>query len=660
MIGDMPMQKARILYVDDDMENLTSFKAIFRRRYEVYLAESAHQALDILDTTDIQVLITDQRMPGMTGSDLLEIVAERYPQILRYMLTGFSDFDPLVDAINKGQVQGYFTKPIDREFILSRIEDGLQRYYLQWKNQTLLEELQQREMFLNAIFEHIPDLIFVKDANSLRFVRLNRSVERLLGYPVKEMVGKTDYDFFPKEEADFFVEKDREVLQSGKLLDIPEEPIHSAHSGKRWLHTKKIPIYDPDGTPRYLLGISRDMTETITLREQQKILQHRLNHAQKMESIGLLAGGIAHDFNNILTAIIGYSELSLALAEKGSTFENYVREIYNAGNRAKELVQQILTVARRQQVERMPIQLSTIAKEAIRFLRSSIPTSIDIQTDWRSMAYVLADPGQIHQIFMNLFTNAVQAMETGIGTITVTVSDHRVNGRQTEDIGLDAGDYVRIIISDTGKGIPPEHLDKIFEPYFTTKEKGVGTGLGLSIVHGIVKSYGGDISVKSQVGIGTTFTIDLPTIEYGSWRCSQIQQTVLPTGIERILLIDDETTVVQVCMEMLTKLGYQVTGMTDSAAALELFRKMPGDFDLIITDMTMPGMTGDVLARECINIRPDIPVILCTGYNRQVTESRAAELGIRCLMMKPIPFENLSRTVRQVLDEARKPPVPSA
>lgn len=207
MIGDMPMQKARILYVDDDMENLTSFKAIFRRRYEVYLAESAHQALDILDTTDIQVLITDQRMPGMTGSDLLEIVAERYPQILRYMLTGFSDFDPLVDAINKGQVQGYFTKPIDREFILSRIEDGLQRYYLQWKNQTLLEELQQREMFLNAIFEHIPDLIFVKDANSLRFVRLNRSVERLLGYPVKEMVGKTDYDFFPKEEADFFCRK---------------------------------------------------------------------------------------------------------------------------------------------------------------------------------------------------------------------------------------------------------------------------------------------------------------------------------------------------------------------------------------------------------------------------------------------------------------------
>ncbi len=654
MITEMPMQKARILYVDDDVENLNSFKAAFRRRYEVFLAESAHQALDILDTTDIQVLITDQRMPGMTGSDLLEVVAEKYPHILRYMLTGFSDYDPLVDAINKGRLQGYFSKPIDQDFIVSRIEDGLQRHYLQWKNQALLEELRQREMFLNAVFEHIPDMIFVKDAENLRFVRLNHAVELLLGYPVNEMVGKTDYDFFPKEEADFFVQKDREVLQSGKLLDIPEEPIQSAHSGKRWIHTKKIPILDPDGTPRYLLGISRDMTETIALRKQQKTLENRLKQAQKMESIGLLAGGIAHDFNNILTAIIGYSELALSFAEKGSIFENYIREVYNAGNRAKELVQQILTIARRQQVERMPIQVSMVAKEAIRFLRSSIPTSIDIQTDWRSMAYVLADPGQIHQIFMNLFTNAVQAMETGVGVISVTVSDHRINGSRTDEMGLEAGDYVRITISDTGKGIPPEHLDMIFEPYFTTKEKGVGTGLGLSIVHGIVKSYGGDIAVQSQVGIGTTFTIDLPVIEYGAWRASQTRETTLPTGSERILLIDDETMVVEVCKEMLTKLGYQVTGMTESTTALELFRKTPGNFDLIITDMTMPGMTGDLLARECMHIRPDIPVILCTGFNQQITEARSAELGIRCLMMKPITIETMSRAVRKVLDEAKE------
>uniref|UniRef100_A0A7C4MMD8 histidine kinase n=1 Tax=Desulfatirhabdium butyrativorans TaxID=340467 RepID=A0A7C4MMD8_9BACT len=656
---DSSNQKIRLLYVDDDRENLTSFKAVFRRKYEVYLAESAKQALEILKETDIQVLITDQRMPEMKGSDLLEMVAERYPQILRYMLTGYSDFDPLVDAINKGRLQGYFSKPIDPDFIISRIEDGLQRHYLQWKNQILLEELQQREMFLNAIFEHIPDMIVVKDAGDLRFLRLNRSAESILGYRVEEMIGKTDYDVFPKEEADFFAAKDHEVLKGGKLVDIPEEPIQHADSSIRWLHTKKIPIQDASGAPRYLLGVSRDITAIKALREKEKLLENRLNQAQKMEAIGLLAGGIAHDFNNILMAIIGYSKLALNSLKKGSAIETYIRQVYDAGNRAKNLVQQILTIARRQSVEKKPVQVCMIAKEAIRFLRSSIPASIEIQTDWPSKAYVLADPGQIHQIFMNLCTNAVQAMETGIGVLGVTVRDHHVDVSRSAETGLDAGEYVRITISDTGKGIPEEQLNMIFEPYFTTKEKGVGTGLGLSIVHGIVKSYGGEISVQSQPGIGTTFTIDLPKMVTKEWADAESEEELL-TGSERILLIDDEETIVQLSKEMLTTLGYRVTAMTQSKMALDLFRKNPLDYDLVVTDMTMPGMTGDLLAQECIKIRPDIPVILCTGFNRQINESRIAALGIRCMLLKPISIDVFSKTVRKVLDEANIQPTTSA
>lgn len=243
------MPKVRILYVDDDIENLNSFKAVFRRIYDVHLAVSAQEALDILRETDIQVLITDQRMPGMTGTELLERAAAKYPDILRYMLTGFSDFDPLVDAINKGKLLGYFSKPIDHEFIKSRIEEGLKRHYLEVKNQSLLEEIRQSEIFLAAIIENIPDMIFVKDAENLSYVRFNRAGETLVGCPVEEMIGKTDYDLFSMEEADFFTRKDREALETKRLTDIPEESIQTRFKGKRWLHTKKSRSWMPTVIP---------------------------------------------------------------------------------------------------------------------------------------------------------------------------------------------------------------------------------------------------------------------------------------------------------------------------------------------------------------------------------------------------------------------------
>jgi len=437
-------------------------------------------------------------------------------------------------------------------------------------------------------------------------------------------------------------------------VDIPEEAIQTRCLGKRWLHTKKIPIRDSNGNPWYLLGVSRDITEYRNLQEKEKILESRLRQAQKMEAIGSLAGGIAHDFNNILTSVLGYTELAMEFVEKGSTVDRYIHEIHIAGNRAKELVRQILTVARQSKTERVPVQVSLIAKEAIKLIRSSIPTTLEIQTVWKSDAIILGDPSHIHQIFMNLCTNAAHAMEGGSGLLTVCLSD--VKGDQNipgKPDGLPPGDYIRITVSDTGKGIPKAHLDLIFEPYFTTKDVGSGTGLGLSIVHGIVKSYGGEITVQSEVDCGTTFTIDLPAVK-SRIRHESESREVLPVGNERILLVDDEPEIARMCEEILIHLGYRVTIRSQSIEALELFKCHPNDFDLVITDMGMPNMAGDRLAIELMTIRPDIPIILYTGYSKNLSETHAAKIGIRSLLMKPLTKSDLANTVRKVLDGGEK------
>ena len=362
-----------------------------------------------------------------------------------------------------------------------------------------------------------------------------------------------------------------------------------------------------------------------------------------------MAGGIAHDFNNILSAIIGYTELAM-LNEGAEHCTAELNEALIAANRAKDLVKQILAFSRQTDEERMPVRVALVAKEAVKFLRATIPTTIEIKTriDEKSGA-VLANSVELHQIIMNLCTNAHHAIGEQAGLLEVAVQNTEIGLSQKNDlIDLEIGSYVRISVKDTGYGMTPDVIKRIFDPYFTTKEKGVGTGLGLAVVHGIVKKYGGSINVESELGKGTTFHIYLPKADIAPpIKAEQPKQ--LMGGSERILFVDDEKMLVDIGQQALQRLGYDVVSRTSPIEALELFKAKPDFFDLVITDQTMPGMTGDALAKELMNVRPNLPVIICTGYSQTIDQERAKQIGIKAFVMKPILINEIAAAVRKVL-----------
>jgi len=435
------------------------------------------------------------------------------------------------------------------------------------------------------------------------------------------------------------------------------EAVTSTPTGRGIKHYRIVstPIKDENSRVVSAIELVEDITGKKRAEEEKYRLEKELRQAQKMEAIGTLAGGIAHDFNNILASIVGYAELSLDDAEKGSTLAANLREILRAGGRAADLVRHILTFSRQSDEKRKPIQITPLVKEVLQLLRSSIPTTIDIRRNVESdLDNVLADPVQIHQIVMNLCTNAAHAMREDGGILEVNLKQVRIDSDSIpEHPDITPGQYLRLTVSDTGLGMALETVERMFEPYFTTKQKGEGTGMGLSLVHGIVKSCDGTIKVYSEPGNGTTFNVYLPAIE-GRARAQEESQEPFPTGTERILFVDDEPTLADLGRKRLMRLGYEVTTRTSSTEALELFKAKPQAFDLAITDMTMPHMAGDELVREMKKVRPDIPVILCTGFSTQISEEKAKGIGIRAFAMKPIVTQELAEMVRQVLDGKEK------
>ena len=385
---------------------------------------------------------------------------------------------------------------------------------------------------------------------------------------------------------------------------------------------------------------------------EKKKMELRLHQPQKMESIGTLASGIAHDFNNILSGIFGYVQLARMNRGNSRKIGYNLDQINEGAKRASDLIQQILTFSRQNKYKKSPVRLYLIVKEAIKFLRSSIPTTITIREKIQSKAYVTADPTQIHQIVMNLCTNASHAMHESGGILVVKLT--RISIQSKHDITgktVIPGEYLRLDISDTGCGIPHDIQTRIFEPYFTTKKKGEGTGLGLAVVLGIVEDHNGYITVNSDPGLGTTFSIYLPELKQITRQPDRPVKKALPErGSERILIVDDEESILSSTSELLEDFGYSITRRSDPAAAFSVFKENPDHFDLVITDMTMPNMTGDMLASEILKLRKTIPIILCTGFSDRISKNRALKIGIRKYLQKPIDSTYLLHTIRKLLD----------
>lgn len=414
-----------------------------------------------------------------------------------------------------------------------------------------------------------------------------------------------------------------------------------------------FPFSDIDGSPMILV-MDIDITEQRRAEEEKSSLEAQLRQAQKMEALGTLAGGIGHDFNNILAAIIGFGELLRDHLPAEARERRYIERVVQAGMRGRELVRQMLTFSRQAEQEKKPLRLSSIVKETAKLLRASIPVTISIRTTVISESgVILGDPVQIQQVVMNLATNAAHAMQEKGGILDMELSDFSVGKTNGNADGIAPGLYMKLVVRDTGAGIAPATMDRIFDPFFTTKKPGEGTGLGLSVVMGIVKQSGGYITAMSEPGKGSTFTVYFPKIEEAP-RAEEAGDETVPTGEETILFVDDEEALVEMGEELLAELGYEVVCRTNSREALALFRLDPSRFDLVITDQTMPEMTGVEMAGEMMRIRPGIPVILATGFSHLVDADRAREAGIRAFAMKPLTKKEIARTVRKVLDEGKK------
>lgn len=518
--------------------------------------------------------------------------------------------------------------------------------------------VRENEALLSSIVENLPLMIFMKDAAELRFVRFNRAGEALLGYSREDLIGKSDYELFPPEQADFFTQEDREVLESGQLRDIAEEPI-ATRRGERFLHTKKIPILDKEGKPVYLLGISEDITDRKLAEEEKVNLQAQLSQSQKLESVGRLAGGVAHDFNNMLSAILGHAQLAMMRGRSAEMIQQDLKTIEDSALRSADLIRKLLAFARKQTIVPKVLDLNETVAGMLKMLQRLIGEDVDFA--WvpaESLWPVRIDPSQVDQLLVNLCVNARDAI-SGVGKVTIEVGNAVFDEAYcTVHAGYSPGEFVMLAVSDDGCGMDKEVLGHIFEPFFTSKELGKGTGLGLATVYGIVKQNDGFINVYSEPGKGSTFKLYLPRFQgdLAEPALEDTDETPLGHG-ETVLLVEDEPRILSVGRAMLEALGYKVlTAGTPTEAVRELAAHV-GEVRLLITDVIMPEMNGRELATLLCGMQPGLKCLFASGYAANVTAHRGVlDEGVY-FIPKPFSVQQLAAKVQEAMGCAGSRPI---
>ncbi|MGC9196421.1 MAG: PAS domain S-box protein [Syntrophobacteraceae bacterium] len=506
------------------------------------------------------------------------------------------------------------------------------------------KRVEEEHALLAKAIEEVAEAIIVTDVN-WHIQYANPAFEQITGYRGEEIIGMHTRVLKSDRHDKNFYRTVRETLKRGDTWS--GRVTNKRKNGTEYTaEATGAAIRDDSGAIRNFISIHRDVT-----RELQ--LENQLRQSQKMEALGTLAGGIAHDFNNILGIIMGYTQLAMYDLDSGKPVRYKLDEVLKATCRAKELVKQILAFSRRSEQQKIPLQLETIVKEAMRILRPSLPSTIEIRTDLTSREAILADPSQMDQVLMNLCTNAAHAMQDKGGVLEVALADIELASEASASgKDLRPGQYVALTVTDSGHGIDPSIIDSIFDPFFTTKEQGKGTGLGLAVVHGVVESHGGAISVESLPGKGSSFKVLFPAMKGEPAPVEKAEPFSLAFGTERILVVDDEPVLAEMLQQMLTELGYDAVFRTSGLEALETFRHQPQDkaFDLVITDITMPHFTGVDLARELITMRREVPVIVMTGYSEKIDQEKAEAMGISGFILKPVSLKKLAVTLRTVLD----------
>jgi PAS domain S-box-containing protein len=628
-----------------------------QKKYK-YIYDNVQVGLFKSRLVDGKIVMANNKMANMFGYKNPEECIAKYVAIEHYVYPEIRD--QMVNSIREhGQFDNFETQ-IKRDddsiiwILFSGIvasEKGLFEGFASDITQRKHTEiaLNKSEKQFQDLFNSITDLIYTQNMEGC-FTSVNPAMHHLFGYEMEEFLGHKASEFMETElQSGFNSRYLEEIKKEGALEGIA---CYFKKNGEKIYIEYNSALVGSEEDASYISGIGRDVTERVLSEEKVKKLQQQIAIAQKIESIGILAGGIAHDFNNILFPIIGHAEMLLEDIPEDSPFRMDLNQIYAGALRAGELVKQILTFSRQESGELKLIKIQPIIKEALKLIRSTVPTTIDIKQDIQPDCGVIkADPTQIHQIIINLAINAYHAMEETSGKLKIRLKKVELEKSDLLNPGVKPGTYACLTVSDTGKGMDNELIAKIFDPFFTTKKTGKGTGMGLSVVYGIVKNMNGTIQVYSEPGKGTKFQVYLPIVKAVKKQQTTNAEASIQGGSEHILLVDDENNVTTVVKQMLGRLGYQVSSRTSSLEALDAFRLNPDRFNLVITDMQMPNIPGDKLAVELLKIRSDIPILLCTGFSETMSEKSAASIGIKGFLLKPIVMKDLAQKIRVVLDK---------